>query len=147
MTPQTKTRLIKTSLERMLTRFPDYVGVNLNYFLIESKGRIVGLFFIKEREKEGDKGVAEVSLHLFEAFRSKNIITRTLLNKLIKIPFKEGFTEFWTYSTWKSWTLVLDRFKGYGLKRSEELPFWDKNPKDDGGHDKIWFIGKSLEKT
>ena len=108
------------------TRFPELVFFNTQYFIIERDGEEGGLYAITDC----DLGRAEVFLTVFPKFRFK-IINKSTINFMMNKPFSYGFTEVWTWTTWKSWIKLMERLDG--VERQEHGPSWSQDT------NKTWF--------
>jgi len=106
--------------------FPDFWDENGKFFIIERDGEEAGLYAITDC----DLGRAEVFLTVFPKFRF-NIINKSTINFMMNKPFSYGFTEVWTWTTWKSWIKLMERLDG--VERQEHGPSWSQDT------NKTWF--------
>lgn len=111
--------------------FDDYHHPDARYWSLMKNDQRVGLFGMIDR---GEKR-AEIFLYVFEEFHHR-VLSKSLIRKMLEMPFLLGFTELLTFTTWESWCNLLKRFEREGLHRISVRPPWCDSSEN------VWFRKK-----
>ena len=128
-------RFIPLSPEEILKDYPGYFREDITCFLILKDNQPVGLYGLIDRGIDPETGerLGEGFLTLFPAFRFR-VLSKPFLKALFDHAFTTGFQKVYTWTRWKSWATVLQRFASLGIKHLQSLPSWDSD------QTKMWFV-------
>ncbi len=95
----------------------------------------VGLYGLIDRGVDPETGdhLGEGFLTVFPKFRFR-VLNKTFFKALFDHAFTTGFQKVYTWTRWKSWATVLQRFASLGITHLESPPPWDTDPT------KSWFV-------
>ena len=132
-------RFIPLSPEETLKDYPGYFREDITCFLILKENQLVdlpvGLYGLIDRGVDPETGdrLGEGFLTVFPKFRFR-VLNKTFFKALFDHAITTGFQKVYTWTRWKSWATVLQRFASLGIKHLESPPPWDSD------QTKVWFV-------
>ena len=134
---------IPLSPEETLKDYPGYFREDITCFLILKENQLVdqpvglpvGLYGLIDRGIDPETGdrLGVGFLTVFTKFRFR-VLNKTFLQSLFDHAFTTGFQKVYTWTRWKSWATVLQRFASLGIKHLQSPPPWDSD------QTKVWFV-------
>ena len=134
-------RFIPLSPEETLKDYPGYFREDITCFLILKDNQPVGLYGLIDRGIDPETGerLGEGFLTLFPTFRFR-VLSKPFFKALFDHAITTGFQKVYTWTRWKSWATVLQRFASLGIKHLQSPPPWDTDPT------KSWFVKEAEAK-
>lgn len=109
--------------------YPHLLENNTRYFAIAKNRNFVGIYAIINRKNN----ICEVFLTIFEEFRFK-VFNRDFFKLIFNYPFKFGYKEIWSSTTWDSWKKIFKRFKSEDIEYDVKTPQWELEDRK-----RMWF--------